>query len=416
MMRASARSSNMQRTSFPGSRPSLLAFTFALCPGVAFAVDPDGILLGSGITVFPNSGVSVTHDDNAYLQPDESAESVLSSRYKAGVTVEGDLRTTLVSAGYTIEKGIFNGTYDDNYLDHTLSATADTDLDSRNQLSAQASFKSGHDGRGQGTLEGADALGQKYIDEFNEVTAGAEYTLGADQAFANVSARLSGYQKHYKNNFEAGTRDRDHRKLTAGAGAAFALSSVSGVLVDFSLTDIQYSNQSVEADNREGNIVRLLGGFGWDITGKTTGTAKAGIVRRGFDNKDIDSDTRFSWEAGIIWEPKDYSTVSFMTAQAANETSGPGNYIDSSLTRLSWSHRFSAFYSLVADASLNIDEYYQSEDGRKDRTLSTGLKGVYAPSDQVDFSLHFKHANRDSSASGLDYSQNVVTLGVVLAI
>lgn len=389
---------------------------FFFMPLDGLALEPDGVILGSGLVLYPDFTVQIKNDDNAYLQPDSTREEVTLTTYTPGIGLAGDFGQYRLTADYKMKKGIYNSTYDDNYLDHFLNAGLLIDSGRRNEINLNAKFKAGHDDRGSGTVEGAAALGVKYPDEYNELSLGSAYTYGADKAFANITGSLSSYQRKYKNNFEAGTRDRDHSKLSAGLSSKFAISSDSGVLVDLSVTDIAYDNKSSISDDREGSIIRLLAGAGWDITGKSSGAIKAGLIRRGFTNDEIEDDLRFSWEANLLWEPKDYYRFSFVTAQAANETSGPGFYIDSSLTKLSLDYDISVFYSLNASLSSTVDDYYQESGGRKDTTARLNIAGSYTPADELLLGLAYEHANRDSSETGLDYSRNVVTLTFVLAM
>ena len=63
-----------------------------------------------------------------------------------------------------------------------------------------------------------------------------------------------------------------------------------------------------------------------------------------------------------------------------------------------------------------VDDYYNETNDRKDSTLSFEVNGSYSPVDDARLGLSYERANRDSSLSGLDYSQNVVTLSLMLAI
>jgi hypothetical protein len=154
----------------------------------------------------------------------------------------------------------------------------------------------------------------------------------------------------------------------------------------------------------------------YNISGKLDAEAKVGIAQRNFDDNDVDSDSTASWDASLIWTPRTYSTITALTSQTSSETTGPGNYIDTTYSMISWEHEFSRFFSLTADVSLASDVYYNDEDDREDDTISYGLKGTYSPGNAIDIYGSLKQAERDSSEEGLDYDQQVVTVGLVLAI
>ena len=388
---------------------------FAISVG-AYAVEPAGIELDSGIKLLPSVELSVSDDDNVYLQPEASQEGSTITRLKPALGVEADLGQTQVRLGYMAEKGTYSSDEDDNYTDQTISAGADFEMTSRHQLNLSALLKDAHDARGAGTLEGSAALGIEDPDEYDETTMAADFVYGSESAFLNLTTGLKRYEKEYKNNFQAGTRDRDHVKTTLGAQMAFDVSSATDVLVDVSTTNIEYNNDSTAADSREGSMVKALVGASYDLSGKVTGSAKVGVSQRSFDESDVDSDSSLSWELNLTWNPRTYSTVTVFTAQSANETSGPGNYIDSNYSMASWEHEFSEYFSLTADVSLAKDAYYNDSDDREDDTLSYGLTGTYSPTTSLDVKASVKQADRDSTVDGLDYEQQVITLGVALAI
>lgn len=382
----------------------------------AQAVEPAGIELDSGITLLPSVELSVEDNDNAYLQPDETKVGTTITRLKPALAVAADLGQTQFNLGFTAEKGAYSSDEDDNYTDTTIDAGAGFELTSRHQLDLSAQIKSAHDARGAGTTEGSAALGIKDPDEYDENTLNAAFTYGSESALLNMTAGLKSYDKEYNNNFVAGTRDRDHSKLTASLLTSFNISDATDALIDLSSTKIDYSNDSDAANSREGRLVKALVGATYDISGKLTSTAKVGVSQRSFDEGDVDSDSALSWELNLEWTPRSYSTVTLYTAQSANETSGPGNYIDSNYSMISWEHELSEFFALTADVSLASDAYYNDDTNREDDTLSYGLTGTYSPTKSLDVKAAVKQASRESTTDGLDYDQQIISLGLVLAI
>jgi hypothetical protein len=389
---------------------------FAISVG-AYAVEPVGIVLDSGITLLPSVGLSVSDDDNVYLQPEATQEGSTITRLTPALGVEADLGQTKVRLGYMAEKGTYSSDDNDNYTDQTIAAGADFEMTSRHQLNLNAILKDAHDARGASTatLQGAGVLSTD-PDEYDETTMSADFIYGSESAFLNLITGLDRYEKEYGNNFSDGTRDRDHVKTTLSARLAFDVSSATDILVDVSNTNIEYNNDSAIADGREGSLVKALIGASYDLSGKLTGSAKVGVSQRSFDESDVDSDSALSWELNLAWNPRTYSTVTLFTAQTANETSGPGNYIDSNYSMASWEHEFSEYFSLTADVSLAKDAYYNDTADREDETLSYGLTGTYSPTKALDVSASVKQADRDSTVTGLDYEQQVITVGVALAI
>ena len=57
----------------------------------AFAVERDGIPLGSGVSVYPAVGLEVTDNDNVYLQPEETQTSSTITKVTPALGVEADM-------------------------------------------------------------------------------------------------------------------------------------------------------------------------------------------------------------------------------------------------------------------------------------------------------------------------------------
>ena len=383
----------------------------------AHAVEPQGIALESGIKLLPSIELSVEDNDNVYLQPEETRESSTVTRLAPAVDVEADLGQTQLVLGFKAEKGSYSSDDDDNYTDTFINAGATFDMTARHSLALSAEINSLHDARGAGTTEGSAALEIKDPDEYDESVWDAAFTYGSDSALLNITAGLNRFEKEYKNNLNvAATDNRDHVTTTASVSGSVNVSDRSGFVAELSNASIDYSEDNIVTRTREGSLFKALAGMTYDISGKLDAEAKAGISQRNFDDSSVDSDSTASWDISLIWTPRNYSTITVMTSQQSSETSGPGNYIDTTYSMVSWEHEFSRFFSLAADASLANDVYYNDADDREDDTISYGLKGTYSPSSSVDIYGSWKQAERDSSDGNLDYDQQVVTVGLVLAI
>jgi hypothetical protein len=386
----------------------------------AFAVERNGIPLGSGVSVYPSVGLEVTDNDNVYLQPEDTQTSSTITKVTPALGVEADMGQTVLRAALYAEKGSYSEDENDDYTDTGIVLGGDFELNSRHQLAAEAQFRNEHDARGAGTVEGADALGLRDPDRYDETVYGGSYTYGSSSALFNITAGLNRYQKSYKNNFVNGTRDREHVRNRMSLETDVYISPSTDLLFDVSATDIDYTNDSVIAESREGSLYRALVGFSYELTGKLTSRAKAGYSERTFELSDVESDSSFTWEGSLTWNPRTYSTITLFTAQAANETpSASSNYVDATFSRVTWTHEFSPFFALRAQASFAEDIYYDGDSGEADREddiLSYGLRGTYSPTTSLDIYASVEQSERDSSEEGLDYDQQLISLGVVVGI
>ncbi|WP_276666224.1 outer membrane beta-barrel protein [Thalassolituus oleivorans] len=397
------------------------AWKLPLCAAIAavsssaYAVEPNGISLGSGVTFLPAVELTVSDDSNIYKLPDETKVDSTVTRLKPSFGIQADLGTTQLSAGYVAEKGMYTNDSDDNYIETRLSASSKTEVSSRDEVDFNLNYNIVHDDRGSGTVEGNAAIATE-PDTYDETVVGAAYIYGSDSAMLNLKPYAEYYNKHYTNNKNLGTADRNYSQVKLGALLSVKVSSATKALLEVRSADISYEEDSAKAKGREGNLMNLLAGASWDITGKTTGEVKLGALKRSFDESGIDDSTRFAWEAQLIWNPRSYSTVTFLSQQTANETNDPGTYIASQYSLVSWDHEFSPFVSVVLDASLSNDEYIDDAAGREDEVVSYGVTGVFSPSKILDIKASLKDESRDSSIAALDYDRQIIMLGFAVAI
>ena len=381
------------------------------------AVEPLGIALGGGIVIFPSIDMSVVDNDNVYLQPEENQESSTVTRVTPVIAVAIDRGRTKLGLGLEAEKGVYSSDENDNYVDTRINAAADFTMTARNALRLGAEYNRLHDPRGTGTVEGSRALEIEDPDVYSENVLDAAYTYGSENAFLNVTFGLNRYAKEHQNNLDvAATDNRDHVKNTISVDSAIYLSDRSNLLIDISTADIDYSKDNIITEGREGNLTTALLGASYDVTGKLNASAKLGIAKRYFDSSDVDTDSTASWEAGLTWNPKTYSTITIFTAQKSSETANVGNYINTEYSTVNWTHALSEYFSLGAGASFTRNQYYNEENNRADEVWAYDLTGTYSPFRKLDIYGSLRQTNRESSGTDLDYDQQVIALGISLAL
>ncbi|WP_430462257.1 outer membrane beta-barrel protein [Thalassolituus sp. LLYu03] len=392
---------------------SLLAA--ATMSSAAYATEPMGIEMGSGVKLLPSVELSISDSDNIYNQDSSEAVSSSITRLKPALAVNVDLGSTAVDGLVKGDFGQFSKDDHDDYSDMLYQAGVRSSLNSRNAVTASAKLNQGHDDRGSGTLEGSEATNTARPDQYDETVYDLSYIYGAKSSMLNANVALQQMDKEYQNNRDV-TSDRDHSKTKLSARLDVTVSSATKAVVEIRNTEVSYDNSSSIA--ADGSILNTLVGASWDITGKTTGEVKLGMSDRKFDDSAKDADNRFSWEANVTFSPKSYSVITLTTSQLVNETSSAtlGTYIASEYSAVNWTHTFSPFVALKVDASLSSDEYVDASNGRKDDVTGFGISGVFSPSKNIDVTLGYNKSKRDSNISGLDYDKNVIALTLSAAI
>ena len=349
----------------------LSPLAIALVSAQSFAVQPVGMAMGSGFTLLPNVETSIESNDNIYAQENNETSSSI-TRIAPSFALKGDMGKLKLDSSYKLEQGIYDKNSADDYVDQNLNVDAGYELSARSQFSVEAAYNVGHDARG--SAKGDEGSVSIDPDEFNEMTAGVGYTFGSASASMNLDLSAQSYQKRYDNN-ETVTANREHDKINLKAKLSYTVSSATDLLLSVSSADISYEDSA----EREGTENVALIGASWDISGATTGEFKIGLSEREFDLAGVDTETNLNWEGNLTWQPLSYSTVTVFTSQASAETSGAGNFIDSSYSLLSWGHEYSNFVSASIKASYGEDDYENATGDRKDINTRYGVEAVYSP-------------------------------------
>ena len=386
----------------------LSPLAIALVSAQSFAVQPVGMAMGSGFTLLPNVETSIESNDNIYAQNSDVVSSTI-TRIAPSFALQGDMGKLQLDSSYKLEQGIYDKNSDDDYIDQNLAFGGDYELNARNQLNVDASYNVGHDVRG--SAKGAELATVTYAkpDEYNEVKAGVAYTFGSDSAPLNLDLSAESYQKRYDNN-ELSTASREYDKINLAAKLSYTVSSATDLLVKLTNSDISYEDSA----SREGTENTILVGASWDISGATSGEFKIGLSEREFDQAGIDTETNLNWEGNLTWQPLTYSTVTVTTSQSSAETSGAGNFIDSSYSLVSWGHEYSNFYSAAIKASYGEDEYEGTT--RNDINTVYGVEATYSPQNFLDITASYNLEERNSNVANLDSEKNIFSLGLTLAL
>jgi hypothetical protein len=373
----------------------------------AIAIEATGVSLGSGYNFSPSVVLNTENNDNIYGQSSSEERSSI-NRLAPSFLLSGDFGQTTFNSNYQAELGSYSSSSDENYLDQQISVDASFELTSRHQIDIKANYFDGHNARG--SVIGAETAFASDPDEFNEVTAGIMYFLGYDSAIANVEFYADTFQKRYNNN-EIQTFDRQYNKNTFGAQLNLSVSSATKLLLEARQAKITYENSSIGKDGQEQHF---LTGMRWDITGSTSGEVKIGQVTRTFTDSNRNSGAHINWSADLSWQPLSYSTVLVTTAQSTVESNGTGNYITSSLSRVSWNHQFPNFVTAGISVNYGEDEFIKNP--RSDTNNGFGINATYSPLMWMDIDFSASKSVRSSNRINLDREINLISVGLILAL
>jgi hypothetical protein len=377
----------------------------------AYGLEQNG-LSGNGETgAFLNLDTSYDIDDNPFLIESNAVDDEI-LKLAPSISFIGKSGMNTYSVRYDGEFGRYSDFDAADYDDHTVGGAIDLDINDSSNLNLDASFGQLHDDVGTGGSEGSPTVsGQP--DEYDLLTYGGEFELGADSSAFQGQVRANMFDKEYTNN-KSNTFDRDHEMSTLGGTLFFNLSPDAALLFEANYDDIEYDavpTSNVSLDSEETTIYV---GFQWAIGAKTTGYVKVGQQDKEFSDSRRKDEDSVAWDVAVSWAPRTYSTFSLGTSKGFNETNGFGNSVLSQAIDLSWNHNWGD--KLTTNVSYSYIEDEMASTFREDETNRFDLNAVYELRRWIDLEFNASFIDRDSNATLISYDREIYTISVNVGV
>lgn len=191
----------------------------------------------------------------------------------------------------------------------------------------------------------------------------------------------------------------------------------TSIFAEYDLADIDY-DQPIIYDSREH---RYYIGLDWDVTAKTRGRAKAGLIKKSFDQAGVSDAGGFSLEiqAQHNFSPK--RALSLNLFRHYTESYDADAYaVLTTGADLSLLQRFNAKWSATLNGYFTRDEFEGvytlggRTDARTDDTFRLGAILLFDPRDWMSFDLGYYYTERDSNFDAYDFKNNTIFLSLDL--
>jgi hypothetical protein len=317
---------------------------------------------------------------------------------------------------YKGEYGRFFEQSDDNYDDHAVSGVAQFWLGSHARGDFTVATKKAHERRGSGRTEGFDPASPSFPaepDEFdlNEWEGNIRY--GVDGNRGRLRFGIGGSQRDYTNNRER-NRFFDYGTQLGSVGLSLLFSKRTAVVIDAVFTDISYQSDRPGEASLDGDDRRYLIGLTWVATTKVVGSIRGGIQERRFDDPARTKTSNPSWDVNLRWSPREYSNFDFVTSRLNEETTGSGEFIDTTAYSVTWNHRLSSSLESTISLALRDIKYVGSDQDEDLREFKLGLR--YSQGRLLKWTTGYTRQSRDSSISNFIYDSNIFSIGVGVSI
>ena len=340
------------KSQFARRAVSKFGLLLAVFAANALAESPPGSIPVGPMFAYPELEVAVKQDSNIALVPEASA-SRTPSGYCARPCALGKKGANIYELSYRGEYGRFDSQSTDDYEDHVFGARANLTLDARNKLMLGLQYMDKVDPRGTLNLAATPTPNQ-----YRQSGATGLYTYGAEDAKGKLELEGGYYDKRYVNNRALGTSALDHDNTSYGGTFLWRVMPKTYATFNLkqSVYDYKESTNTLDSTN-----THTLIGLRWEATAATSGKFSVGNMTKKFDSagqaagrQDLSG---FAWEGAIIWKPRRYSSVDFITQRAVNDSTGLGNFTVNQTYQALWTHAWNSRLSSKLSGSYSSDKF-----------------------------------------------------------
>jgi len=356
------------------------------------------------INVHPSVRLDAQYNDNIYSTPNKTGDRILV------LTPALQLETRIGTNSYKLRLATAIGEYQsnrsENYTNTNLNGLAELNLGTRLRARLEADYLDGVDPRGSTN----NAL-TSTPDHYHQTQGRGIVSFGAPSARGHMDLELGQVRRDYVNNRDT-TAGSD--RVTSDAGLTFywRTGPKSTLLFQGKRSVIDYVLPTSTLGSVE---MAYLAGVQWDLSAKTSGTFRAGVTKKDFDDPARAASTRPSWTGAVRWSPRTYSHVDLSLSRQPAETSGSvGDFIDRTSTAARWTHAWSTTVTTEAFASYLTDAYQGA--ARTDNTQNYSARATYRMRRWLSFGGDYARTVRNSDDSNFDYKRNVLMVFVNAAL
>jgi len=383
-----------------------VATTLCLLSPIANAelLDGEGFDFAGG-KLSPKFTVKEFFDDNLTSAQTNEIDS-FGTLVEPQLTYELKNKKNLITLDYLFSAATHYSSHNDDYVDQTVSADYEFTPTSKIKLGLDTEYYRGHDPRGTGGAEGTGVV-QNSFDRYHHYQVDANGSYGAESSKAQFEIDMGHIAKTYDNNASA-TAVRDREDTYASSRLYYRVMPKTQMVVEGRVAEYHYDIDATGTASLDSTTTRALVGVKWDTTYKTTGTAQIGYIQKNFDSTARVDGQDFTWELGVEYKPRSYSTFNLDTSRDFSETSGAGNFTSTDTVSLSWKHDWSEKISTNLNMSYSEDSFDQDTTGRSDEKLNVGASVDYEIRRWLKLGAGYTYDERDSTINSFDYERNQV--------
>ena len=386
--------------------PALQMSTDYAHPALGFsAYMPIGQVQGRAIRVEPftvRAGVQtgIGYDDNVALSSTNRQGSMFVT-VSPSVVVGLEGPNQRYYAAYRGNYGNFASDAQNDYADHNLALNAAHEFTGRLRTAARYDFVRGH------TPRGATSTSTTGSEKLTQQTIGGTVNYGAPGAQGGLQGDVGYSTRRFSGSGASGFAEYD--RIDASGTFYYRVAPKTRALIQATRADIEHPRDS-SLDNTE---TRLQVGVTWEALAATRGRVAVGYTAKDFTSRE--DFTGGSFEAGVTWAPRAYSTVDVSAQRFLAESYEIGSsFTVNTVSSISWRHIWPS--GLLSTVNYLYGHVEQEGLNRSDTYRNFGARVSYPLRRSIRLGAEFRHDVRDSGGGVLDYSRNLILLTLETAL
>lgn len=370
-----------------------------------------------GFDVTPTLDVGFRYDDNVIRSSDNEISS-WSQIISPQVVMQTNFGSSQIEIGYRLRNERFYSSKPDNYTDHFFTAGVEYEMNSRHRMNIGIDYTDGHEDRGTGFSIGNGAS-LTTPDKFKQSEFDILYSYGAFNADGRLDFNFNITNRDYDLQVPI-YRARDRVFTTLGSTFYYRVGATTDLVLDVIYREVDYNFALNPESPLDSTQVSYLIGLDWEATAQTMGYAKIGYQEKDFDSATREDFDGVDWEAGIIWEPVEYSSVEFTTGANTDETNGEGNFIRGRDHQILWRHEWLERLRTEVGYTWGNDRYegalLNNLSVRDDDLARFRASAYYQFRRWINFELTYIRDERESNRDIINYDRNQLLINALFTL
>lgn len=370
--------------------------------------DELGVRYGS-FTLRPELETSAQYNDNIYYA-DNGEESDFILRVAPQATLESDWSRHALNLAAGFAYGLFTDNSADNYIDAFGQVQGVYDISRIAALRATLRVDKLHEGRGNLDISAAALEPIDYLVYTGRIDGRYKPNRIRISPFAEVSYRnyddistITGFQNN---------DDRDRTRIGGGVEVGYEFIDNYEAFIRGEVDTVRYDDRFDDGTFERDSVgITTLAGVRFDLSRLITADLGIGYTTRDYEDARLETLSGFTAEATATWSVTPLTTLVFSVEREIEETTqGGASGAFATIGEIEVVH--SLRRDILVSAFSNVVDRDFEGGFRQETSTGFGLGAEWAMNRNLTLEGRYEYSMRDSTTANLDYTANVITLGL----